>query len=425
MSTRIQCKIPNCNRMILPATYEKTNGLCMPCYQALQRIEFKKYVQENKKTIDLFDGIHDPVEIIKLMHQDRKYDPLLEYLPYPRPIEELYRELSEHEQAALVAFCIEKAKLGNTELIELICLELVAFKNTDLTKLHEFMLENSEYFPGMLFKNAKSHIVKDLLQRLNEDVKNRNLILQALAWAGDENVVAKFFEWSSSPPSWGNEFYCPVSKLSQDAGWIINHTKKKKKLFLEKCYPLLLNENMKNASDVPVCTPSEISCKWCNGKLTNLFIFDLNNPIFEFLPFEGNKLTIATCEVCVTWVNPIFMEVSNAGEVSWSICNEKIDKISLDPLNYMRMPMNKLYMSKEPRAVDYAANWSLPTTFSQIGGMPTWIQDPAYPDCPKCKNTMVFIAQIAKEDFKTNDEGMYYNHICFTCNITATGYQQT
>ncbi len=165
-------------------------------------------------------------------------------------------------------------------------------------------------------------------------------------------------------------------------------------------------------------------CKWCNRHLTNLLEIELSSKL-DFIPFLGERLTIATCDACSSYSDAMFMELNSVGEARWSEFNGKPDYLPDDSEEWEYLPENSLKLAEESRPVDYAANEFLPTTFSQIGGMPTWIQDSAYPDCPNCKDTMVFIAQISVEDIDDYGEGMYYNYICPKCNITATNYQQT
>ncbi|MBN1056078.1 MULTISPECIES: DUF1963 domain-containing protein [unclassified Clostridium] len=63
--------------------------------------------------------------------------------------------------------------------------------------------------------------------------------------------------------------------------------------------------------------------------------------------------------------------------------------------------------------------------FTKIGGIPTWIQDAEYPQCPKCGEKMMFVGQVSMEDLEAYGEGIYYGFICNECKIAATGYQQT
>ncbi|MCZ7647075.1 MAG: YwqG family protein [Planctomycetota bacterium] len=70
---------------------------------------------------------------------------------------------------------------------------------------------------------------------------------------------------------------------------------------------------------------------------------------------------------------------------------------------------------------------------TKLGGKPDWEQGDEYPNCPDCKEEMVFIAQIdsieheseynplsksalGHQDYMFCDVGMIYVFYCFGCN---------
>lgn len=425
MTDRVKCLTPDCEGIILSSTAERTGGFCMPCVQKKEREARERYIRENRRDVDLYDGITDLVEIIKIKHQSRKCDPLIRYLPYPKSLEELYREIDEDEAARLIDFAIDEAKSGREEPIESICLELAAYTKMDLSKLQEFMLQQHEYYPPNLFKGAGENIAAQLLSRLETEPENRNHLLPALAWTGEQSVVRQFVDWQVCPPQWSEDLYIAPQNYAKDAGWIIDDQNRQRQLYFDTCYSLLPADKGEVKPHLSTCTTSNGSCGWCQRELTDLFVFDLSDPVFDFIPLTGTTLKVATCDVCACYTDAIFMEVSTQGGVKWSSFNAKPDYLPDDLDDYERLPVNCLVMSDETRAPEYAANEFLPTTFSQIGGMPTWIQDFAYPDCPKCRETMIFLAQISNEDIDEYGEGIYYSYICPDCQITATNYQQT
>jgi hypothetical protein len=89
------------------------------------------------------------------------------------------------------------------------------------------------------------------------------------------------------------------------------------------------------------------------------------------------------------------------------------------------LPMNQLMLSTRPRLLHHSVDWCLPSTFSQVGGMPSWIQDAAYGKCPECNKGMVFVAQLSVEDIEEYGEGVFYGLLCPDCSITTVRYQQT
>ncbi len=410
--------------MILLATAEKTGGICMPCQQEKARKEREAFIRENKRDVNLYDGIHDRVQIIKIMHETRPHDPLINYIPYPTSIEKLYLELSEHEEMRLIEYVEREASTGEFKTVESIALELALFRNANLSKLQRILVDQHEYYPSEIFKNVSEEITKLLLNRLESEPSNRNLILLALSWAENDTVVSEFLQWVKDSPYWSSELYIPPYEYSKQAGWLIKDNNTKRRLYLDKSYPLVKKAEPDSKGILSSCIKSNNVCKWCNRHLTNLLEIELSSKL-DFIPFLGERLTIATCDACSSYSDAMFMELNSVGEARWSEFNGKPDYLPDDSEEWEYLPENSLKLAEESRPVDYAANEFLPTTFSQIGGMPTWIQDSAYPDCPNCKDTMVFIAQISVEDIDDYGEGMYYNYICPKCNITATNYQQT
>ena len=89
------------------------------------------------------------------------------------------------------------------------------------------------------------------------------------------------------------------------------------------------------------------------------------------------------------------------------------------------MPTDCLAIEMEPRSPHFADGWTSDAPLSQVGGLPSWIQDPEYPSCPKCQRRMKFFGQISNEEIEDYSEGIYYMFLCSDCGIGATGYQQT
>jgi hypothetical protein len=411
--------------MILPETASKTGGYCMPCEQKKAREEREQYIRENIKNVDLYSGIKDPVELIKIFHQKLEHDPLIHYIQYKEPIENVYQTLTESDEARLVKFCIEQTVNEDTDLIESICLELAAFKNSNLTVLHDFMMNEHIYYPSMVFKNSTNSVVNTLLTSLESDSENRNLILLALAWADGDIVEANFTSWKKKQPRWSKDLYIPPQDYSREAGWEIDSKNQKRLLFLEPCFSLAKTKKPFSSETFESCTSSGKHCEWCNRKLTNLLKLDLSDSLFSNYELGLDKINITTCDACACYSEAIFMDLDDDGDSKWSNYNTKPEYLPDDQESWEYMPENCLNVSNTERPADYAANEFLPTSFSQIGGMPTWIQDSAYPSCPSCQKTMKFIAQISNEDIDEYGEGMYYSYICSDCKITATNYQQT
>ena len=53
----------------------------------------------------------------------------------------------------------------------------------------------------------------------------------------------------------------------------------------------------------------------------------------------------------------------------------------------------------------------------QLGGEPTWLQEPDWPTCPYCGEKMTFYGQLDSigDDYEIADCGMVYVFLCFDC----------
>ena len=74
----------------------------MRCKRKADQADYQEYIRKNRRTVDPFGGITDPVEITKIRHEPRKPDPLITYLPHATPPAELYAELTEPQLSRLM-----------------------------------------------------------------------------------------------------------------------------------------------------------------------------------------------------------------------------------------------------------------------------------------------------------------------------------
>jgi hypothetical protein len=429
MAERLPCKTDGCTGSILPATAEKTGGFCMPCVQKVEKKERDEFIRNNRVETNPYENISDPVEIIKIYHTPRKHDPLVIWLPYPNPIEEVYQSLSQRDLERLVDYVVSMIGEGpcddRDDQIDSIARELAAFTNADLSKIQSELLASNAIYPSMAFSSPSPEIRDDLLSRLHSDASNRNLILLALAWAGDESIAKLFHDWRKTPPVWVSALHVPPHEYAKDAGWEVDTNGQRRSLYLPECYPLISSDRGGKNSPVEVAVKAKEKCQWCGNDLTDLFSFDLTDERLDFIPHMGEKLTISTCIRCTCYGCFQFREVTSDGLSMWSKHNKKPDYLPDDLDEWEDLPERALVLADKQRSCSFACDQFLPVSFSQIGGLPTWIQDFSYPDCPTCNSGMMFVGQLACEDIEQYGEGIYYAFLCPKCSITATTYQQT
>src|SRR5262249_48292730 len=148
-------------------------------------------------------------------------------------------------------------------------------------------------------------------------------------------------------------------------------------------------------SAVKVGVPAEETCGWCGARLVDLLRFQDIEPIF---PAQGaGPVRVLTCHTC-TCFGTVFIKCGPNGQATWHARNERPSYLP-DSSDLPAFPATPLVMATITRHFLAAADWVLPgVAFSQVGGLPTWIQDAAYPVCPGCDETMPFVGQISNED---------------------------
>ncbi|MEK3946606.1 DUF1963 domain-containing protein [Paenibacillus sp. FSL H3-0310] len=427
MSERIPCQTSGCKGSILPATALKTGGICMPCHQRKLALEQKAYIEQNRKDIDLYAGVNDPVEILKIMHKPRRWSPLEHEISYHKTAQELYRQLTESERERLESYAIELMEEDDFDQAEAILLSLICFSSACIEQGLEVFFHKGKYYPGILYKEAGQEIRDMIIHQLEHDSENRNHLLLALAWIGDEEVVRQFETWRQHPPRWTSELNVAPETYAHEAGWELDPDGGKRLLFYPESYHFEVNRDGKNGLDrdhtaVAALQEGEHSCPWCGGKLTVLFDYDLQNPLVQFMKLSGQRLRIAACMHCNCY-GTVFMKAELDGQYSWSEYNTVPDFL---PANEDReeTAWHAMQLSERQMGTYENSYWMLEAPASQIGGHPAWIQDAEYPVCPCCSTTMKFIAQMDMEQAE-DSEGIYYAFLCEGCRQVAVNYQQT
>ena len=419
MSNRINCITPLCAHTILPETAELNKGLCMPCVNNRAKLERDEYIKQNRKVVNEFESLESTVDILKIMHRPRELDPLAVWTPHPTPVEQLYESLTLDQSGQLAQYAHDLLGTDRHEEAIEICQHLTAFKSFPINECLRKLVSSAEYYPGFIFNYAPEDVRDSLLKEVQADTVNRNAILTALAWIGDSKVALQFKLWKEQEPDWANSLYVSPHAYSQEAGWEIDTNGQRRDLYFQTAFQLD-KAPINSTQHVETITTRDDSCPWCSSQLINLFKIQ---PKLLNIASELKVLAVPTCEICSAF-GTVYGQISSDSNAKWSNSNVKPDYLPDDSDTWDRLPQETLKLGKS-RSPLHVASEFLPTTFSQIGGHPTWIQDSLYPQCPCCKKSMTFIAQVDREDIEEYSEGIYYAFICMSCNTTATTYQQT
>lgn len=191
----------------------------MPCYQEQERRKRQAYIEQHRRDVDLYKGITDPVEVLKIMHAKRAYDPLIRYLPYPLNREQVYSSLSGEDAERMKVYALELLIAGDEETSVDILLSLLCYNNVRLTDCIPELIGHELYYPGILYKDASAEVRDQLLEQVEQDSENRNHLLLALAWIGDGRIVQQFQQWRQHPPQWAKELFVSPDQYSLEAGF--------------------------------------------------------------------------------------------------------------------------------------------------------------------------------------------------------------
>lgn len=151
-------------------------------------------------------------------------------------------------------------------------------------------------------------------------------------------------------------------------------------------------------------------CPACGEPASLVLRLQLGDALLPKNTLGRPDLPILWCQDCGDW-GPLFFDLSNDTPV---------------PINGAVTAKNRAKFSQfdlEARAVSLApvpAGKSAGRK-SKAGGAPTWIQTEEIPECPKCKQGMTFVLQLASSaHIGFCDMGMLYAFVCPDCKVGAT-----
>jgi hypothetical protein len=143
-------------------------------------------------------------------------------------------------------------------------------------------------------------------------------------------------------------------------------------------------------------------------------------------------LELATCLRCLGWaISTMFLRHSSDGHIIAAIGKPDIDTgFDLRP---NPLPATQVHLAATPARWGQQ-DWALSNcreNLNRVGGEPTWIQNPDYPQCPGCQRRMHFLAQLDSLDFADGSTwlwgsgGIAYVLWCDPCRTSATFWQCT
>jgi hypothetical protein len=422
---RLNCRTIGCTNTIQPAAAMRNDGYCGPCFSRIAHDHQAKYIQENRRTVDPYTGITDPVEVIRISHVQRPHDPLIQYLPCPCPVADIYANLTPPQIQTVIDMAIDAYKANDKGRARKLALELAGFTDASLDRLLHVWLDHDDFWYSLTFRSAGPDITRRVLDYLNGQPRNPNHALLAAAWIDSPPVLQTLAELDTSMAPWREKLFVTPSEYARDAGWEIVQGSRRS-LTLPQCWAVTYikkDSRRQPSPHVALCQEAKGTCPWCNRPLHDLIYLDHQSQAHAQLGLDNAPLRVTTCLTC-TFFTTVYAELDSKGHPVLSTPTTPNDFVEPWDQTKEENPWTDcLKPILSPRPPMCAAHEFLPTTFTQIGGHPTWIQDSAYPTCPQCRKTMVFIAQLDRTDIDI--EGIYYAFLCATCRVTATNYQQT
>jgi hypothetical protein len=420
---RIPCKNPDCGNTILPATAKANDGLCAPCVGRKRHAQREEFIRQNRRTVNLYEGVTDPVEVIRLMLTRRKHDPLTVYAPSPLTAEQAFAGLSPLQHRQLAGIAADALRTGDKDLAENIGKALATLTQADLDEMLHVWLDHQLLWPSVTFRNAGPVIRDRILDMIGLGTVQLNHALCALAWIGDSVVVEQFAEWDNSPPPWRTKLHVGPGIYALIGGWELT-PRGRRNLFFDDCFALHIVPDDRPASGVQLLSEQNAKCPLCGDALVHLLEIPIEDAPQCCCLASVTTLAVLTCERCTCWNEFIFARIERDGQAHWHPANPDAPHKHALGIEMDRGPWHAKRVELKKRPAIQAVDWCMELPVSQIGGMPTWAQDAAYPKCPDCRRTMIFLAQLDNGAF-SGHEGTYYAFLCDDCQVTATTYQQT
>lgn len=424
-SRRAPCK--RCNTSALEVTIERNGGICANCRKAMTKEQWDEHVQASVQFLDPFEGLTDPIDILAVKYRKKtKGSFWIREKSYPLGAIELCDRLTKSDEPHVVKKLIALVDEKKSRIANEIAADIARYTNINIDSFLLHLLALDKQFGGSSYLGAGQTVREALLAKFPKDSQQESSAdseatlalqrnLESLAWIGDERVASLFSQWRKQQPDWSNQFNYPVYESTRTAGWEATIDGKRRDLFFKNCFPTLPKESSRADECIGrMFARTSAHCPWCSASLICLLDVpqQMQNGIFPY------PIQIATCEFCIFDCKVLYWESRTkrlslrSGEAHRSESNQ----------NRSVMKRRALPVSNSPRNPYYSCD-PFSEHPSQLGGFPSWLQDPDYPECSSCDETMKFIGQAVDDD---SSDTYFYCFICERCpDISAAQVQYT
>jgi hypothetical protein len=329
--------------------------------------------------------------------------------------------LSDAEVKAKVEKIVEDFnEITSCRQVSIDFMNLFCYREINTEKIAEKALENKIFDPDILYKNASAEVRDRMIELLKEnECEEANNIQCALAVLGDDKVLEAFIELEKNPREWREKLYVNPSVYAYGGGWTFDESGNKIELTYRDCYALEKSERKDDA--VILGKVKEDTCPKCGGKIIDLLTIDGRDERLNFLGING-LIKASGCPDCIMMSSKTFCKYTINGESELLENDEGTDECYAQPEDYEKFANNGLVLSTNKVNPYFGSNED---TFSTIGGMPNWIQDPTYLTCPVCEKKMKYFAQLHSGKVLNYAEGTLFFEICQDCHTIGMIHQQT
>jgi len=298
---------------------------------------------------------------------------------------------------------------------------LLAYQDINTEKIAKAAYENKLYSPYSIYRNASPDVRDGLIaELLKPDCDEAGNIQACLAQIGDKMVQAVFIKLEESPLPWRENLYVNPSVYAEAGGWSFDESGNQT-LVHETCYAL--NDNAKSSDKaVSIGEKRDEYCSVCGCQMMDILTLDGRDERLAFLGINGLlKIPICPWCCCFTDDNVIRYQLDGISTYTGNIAPcFKENKMRAEDID--KMTKNTYVLDGEPtNAFRSHGEFSVPT----IGGMPNWIQDWIYLNCPDCGKKMTYIMSIPWDCIADGFEGTLYIEICIDCQVARVFHQQT
>lgn len=284
-------------------------------------------------------------------------------------------------------------------------------------KYYDYLFQEEVFYPGQLYLRAGEEVLDKLIEKIESvganDTLQINHLLTCIAAIPCEKS-AKFLQDNSKDlPLWARKLHIKPEEYSKEMGWEVTKESGVRKLFSEEITAFAPSPLEPKDELAPLMSQKQI-CRFCKQPLS--------------LVYSGEH-DLAGCLHCSCYQTVFTKEIDE--EIVWHPKNKEESFFQKYP-QYMKSDEDvlqgidyALQKTKEARKATYTANEFTEIKRSQLGGLPTGINDIKYPKCPDCGKVMPFYGQLDMSDIVEYGEGLYYFFYCEDCKVCGCNFDQS